>query len=76
MSSKPLPQGSLVLLWAGEDPALHAALMEKLESAAIPFVDESLGEDEVAVHVRVEEDRFGAQREAQETAGQVPTSGP
>ena len=48
MSSKPLPQGSLILLWAGEDPALHAALMERLESAAIPFVDKSLGDDEVA----------------------------
>ena len=48
MSSKPLPQGSLVLLWAGEDPSVHAALMEQLESAAIPFVDKSLGDDEVA----------------------------
>ncbi len=48
MSSKPLPQGSLVILWAGEDPAVHATLMERLESAAIPFVDKSLGEDEVA----------------------------
>jgi hypothetical protein len=48
MSSKPLPQGSLVLLWAGEDPAVHAALMERLEAAAIPFVDKSLGDDEVA----------------------------
>jgi hypothetical protein len=48
MSSKPLPQGSLVLLWAGEDPALHAALVERLESAAIPLVDKSLGDDEVA----------------------------
>jgi hypothetical protein len=48
MSSKPLPQGSVVLLWAGEDPALHSALLEQLESAAIPFVDKSLGDDEVA----------------------------
>ena len=48
MSSKPVPQGSLVILWAGEDPALHAALMGQLEAAAIPFVDKSLGDDEVA----------------------------
>jgi hypothetical protein len=48
MSSKPLPQGSVVLLWAGEDPALHSALLEQLESAAIPFVDKTLGDDEVA----------------------------
>jgi hypothetical protein len=48
MSSKPVPQGSLVLLWAGEDPAVHAALLEELEAAEIPFSDKSLGDDEVA----------------------------
>ena len=48
MSSKPIPQGSLVLLWAGEDPAVHAALLEELEAAEIPFSDKSLGDDEVA----------------------------
>ncbi len=48
MSSKPIPQGSLVLLWAGEDPAVHAALLEELEVAEIPFSDKSLGDDEVA----------------------------
>jgi hypothetical protein len=48
MSSKPIPQGSLVLLWAGENPATHAALLEELEAAQIPFSDKSLGDDEVA----------------------------
>jgi hypothetical protein len=48
MSSKPVPQGSLVLLWAGESPATHAALLEELEAAQIPFSDKSLGDDEVA----------------------------
>jgi len=48
MSSNPMPQGSLVLLWAGEDPAVHAALLEELEAAEIPFSDKSLGDDEVA----------------------------
>ena len=48
MSSKPIPQGSLVLLWAGEDPAVHAALLEELGAAEIPFSDKSLGDDEVA----------------------------
>jgi hypothetical protein len=48
MSSKPVPQGSLVLLWAGENPAVHAALLEELEAAQIPFSDKSLGDDEVA----------------------------
>ena len=48
MSSKPIPQGSLILLWAGEDPAMHAALLEELESAEIRFADKSFGDDEVA----------------------------
>ena len=47
-SSYPLPDGSLVTLWAGEDPALHANLLEELESSGIPFADKSLGDDEVA----------------------------
>ena len=48
MSSKPLLQGSLVLLWAGENPATHGALLEELEAAQIPFSDKTLGDDEVA----------------------------
>src|SRR5260370_19631188 len=48
MSSKPIPQGSLVLLWAGEDPAVHAVLLEESEVAEIPFSDKSFGDDEVA----------------------------
>jgi hypothetical protein len=48
MSSKAIPQGSFVLLWAGEDPALHAALVEELQMADIPFSDKVLGDDEVA----------------------------
>src|SRR6266478_8401201 len=48
MSTKPIPQGSLVLLWAGEDPAVRAALLEELEAAEIPFSEKSLGDDEVA----------------------------
>ena len=48
MSSKPILQGSLVLLWAGEDPAMHEVLLEELQAAKIPFSDKSLGDDEVA----------------------------
>jgi hypothetical protein len=48
MASKAIPQGSLVLLWAGEDPAVHEALLEGLEESKIPFSDKSLGDDEVA----------------------------
>ncbi len=48
MSSKPSLQGSLVVLWAGENPAMHAALLEDLEAAEIRFADKSFGDDEVA----------------------------
>src|SRR6202140_1619260 len=46
----PIPedQGSVVLLWAGEDPALHSTLLEQLESAEIRYSDKTLGDDEVA----------------------------
>jgi hypothetical protein len=44
----PEDQGSIVLLWTGEDPALHAALQEQLEASGIPFRDAALGEDQVA----------------------------
>jgi hypothetical protein len=49
-SAYPLPedQGSVVLLWTGEDPAFHASLLERLESAGIPYRDNTLGEDQVA----------------------------
>ena len=49
-SPYPLPedQGSVLLLWAGEDPAVHAALQERLDAAGIPFRDKALGEDQVA----------------------------
>ena len=39
------PQGSLIMLWAGEDAALHSTLIEKLQSAGIPFIDKSAGDD-------------------------------
>lgn len=48
MASEPVMQGSFVVLWAGEDPALHSALLEQLKSAQIPFSDKVLGDDEVA----------------------------
>ena len=48
MSSKPILRGSFVTLWAGESPAVHAALLEELEAAGIAFSDKSLGDDEVA----------------------------
>jgi hypothetical protein len=48
MSSSAKPQGSFITLWAGEDPALHSALIEELQAADIPFLDKPIGRDEVA----------------------------
>jgi hypothetical protein len=48
MASRPEMEGSLIMLWAGEDPALHSALLEELQAADIPFVDKPTGRDEVA----------------------------
>jgi hypothetical protein len=49
MASKPGLQGSLVMLWAGENPALHSVLLERLQAADIPFSDKTLGDDQVAL---------------------------
>src|SRR6202011_580422 len=48
-SAYPIPedQGSVVLLWTGEDPALHDTLLEQLESARIRYSDKAVGDDEV-----------------------------
>ena len=48
MASGTGPQGSLVMLWAGEDSALHSELLEDLEAAGIAYVDRPTGADEVA----------------------------
>src|SRR5256885_11329201 len=48
MSSRPIPQDSYVRLWTGENPAVHDALLEQLQSAGIPFVDRPFGGDQVA----------------------------
>ncbi len=48
MASATGPQGSLIMLWAGEDPALHSSLLEELEAAGIPYIDKPTGGDEVA----------------------------
>ena len=51
MSSKPaaVPEGSFVVLWAGEEPDVHAALLEQLDAAGIPYAVKSLGDDQVAL---------------------------
>jgi hypothetical protein len=47
MSSSPSPLSSLILLWAGEDPALYASLMEALNAAGIPCKNMAIGGDEI-----------------------------
>jgi hypothetical protein len=37
------------MLWAGENPALHWVLLERLRAADIPFSDKTLGDDQVAL---------------------------
>jgi hypothetical protein len=38
-----LSQGNLVLLWAGDDLSLHAALLEELKAAGLPYFDRPIG---------------------------------
>jgi len=47
-SPAPAPESSFVILWAGENPVLHTALLEQLDLAEIPYVDKPIGEDEAA----------------------------
>jgi hypothetical protein len=48
MSTKPTRQTSYVVLWAGENPAMHEALLEELDLAGLAYADKPLGEEEVA----------------------------
>jgi hypothetical protein len=48
VSTKPAPEASYIVLWSGEDPALHDALSEELESSAIRYADKPIGEEENA----------------------------
>lgn len=51
MSSSPSRQSSLILLWAGEDPQVYDALMERLNAAGIPCKNMAIGSDEIAPSV-------------------------
>jgi hypothetical protein len=48
LSTKPAPETSYIVLWSGEDPAFHEALLEGLESSGIPYADKPIGEEENA----------------------------
>ena len=47
MSASPSRGASLILLWTGEDPAVYATLLEKLNAAGIPCRNMALGDDEI-----------------------------
>jgi hypothetical protein len=46
-SATPSPRSSLILLWAGEDPALYGMLTEKLDAAGVPYRNLALGDDAI-----------------------------
>jgi hypothetical protein len=48
LSTKPAPETSYIVLWSGEDPAFHEALLEELDSSSIPYADKPIGEEENA----------------------------
>ena len=47
MSTKPAPESSYAILWEGENPAFHEALLQQLEQSGIPYADKPIGEDEI-----------------------------
>ncbi|MCU1239715.1 MAG: hypothetical protein JWO71_441 [Candidatus Acidoferrum typicum] len=47
MSTKPAPESSYVVLWTGENPALHEALLQELDLAEIPYADKPIGAEEI-----------------------------
>jgi hypothetical protein len=48
MSASPARGSSLILLWAGEDPAVYTILLEKLNAAGVPCKNIAIGSDESA----------------------------
>jgi hypothetical protein len=47
MSASPSQRSSLILLWAGEDPAFYSTLLEKLNAAGIPCRNLAIGDDQI-----------------------------
>jgi len=46
VSTKPAPESSYVVLWSGENPALHDALLQELDLSEISYADKPIGEEE------------------------------
>ena len=47
VSTKPAPETSYTILWEGENPAFHEALLQELEESGIPYADKPIGEGEI-----------------------------
>src|SRR5882724_8387488 len=47
VSTKPAPESSYTILWEGENPAFHEALLQELEESGIPYADKPIGEGEI-----------------------------
>jgi hypothetical protein len=47
VSTKPAPESSYTILWEGENPAFHEALLQELEQSGITYADKPIGEGEV-----------------------------
>jgi hypothetical protein len=46
VSTKPAPESAYIVLWEGENPAFHEALLQELEESGIPYADKPIGEGE------------------------------
>jgi hypothetical protein len=47
VSTKPARESSYVVLWTGENPALHDALLQELDLSGISYADKPIGEAEI-----------------------------
>src|SRR5882762_9052275 len=47
VSTKPAPESSYTILWEGENPAFHEALLQELEESGIPYAYAPIGEEEI-----------------------------
>lgn len=45
MSTKPARESSYVVLWSGENPALHDTLLQELDLSEISYADKPIGEE-------------------------------
>src|SRR6267378_1551450 len=72
VSTKPAPESSYTILWEGENPAFHEALLQELEESGIPYADKPIGEGEIAdVELPDAEDEAEGESTTEPQAGQA-----